>query len=74
MTNENKIIAYKGFDKDFKCRDFQYKVGETYKMDGNIACCNRGFHDMDDSITTFGRIRIINSVNLGDSYDFINWH
>ncbi len=35
---------------------------------------NSDFHDMDDSITTFGRIRIINSENLGDSYDFINWH
>ena len=53
MTNENKIIAYKGFDKDFKCRDFQYKVGETYKMDGNIACCNRGFHACESPMDVF---------------------
>ena len=44
MANENKIIAYKGFDKEFKCRGFQYEVGKTYEMDGNIACCSRGFH------------------------------
>ena len=53
MTNENKIIAYKGFDKDFKCRDFQYKVGETYKMDGNIESCRRGFHACESPMEVF---------------------
>ena len=53
MANENKIIAYKGFDKDFKCRGFQYEVGKTYEMDGNIACCNRGFHACESPIEVF---------------------
>lgn len=53
MTNENKIIAYKGFDKDFKCRDFQYKVGETYKMDGYIKSCRRGFHACESPMEVF---------------------
>ena len=44
MANENKIIAYKGFDKDFKCRGFQYEVGNTYEMDDDVECCSRGFH------------------------------
>ena len=53
MANGNKIIAYKGFDKDFKCRGFQYEVGKTYEMDGNIACCNRGFHACESPMKAF---------------------
>ena len=44
MEKENKIIAYKGFDKDLKCRDFQYEVGKEYEMSGDIHCCENGFH------------------------------
>lgn len=53
MANENKIIAYKGFNKDFKCRDFQYEVGKTYEMDGNIKCCGRGFHACESPMDVF---------------------
>ena len=44
MDNENIIHSYKGFDKDLKCRDFAYEIGKDYKQDGNIKCCNNGFH------------------------------
>ena len=37
------IIAYKGFDKDMKCRGFQYAEGETYHED-KAELCNSGFH------------------------------
>ena len=42
--SENVITSYKGFDKNMQCREFQYEVGKEYEMDGEIKCCNRGFH------------------------------
>ena len=45
MANEEiKIKAYKGFDSDMSCRGYQYEIGKEYEMDGNIKCCERGFH------------------------------
>ena len=44
MDNENLIHAYKGFNKDLKCRNIQYEVGKDYVQDGNIKCCEKGFH------------------------------
>ena len=42
--SEKVIKSYKGFDKNMQCRGFQYEVGKEYNMDGEIKCCNRGFH------------------------------
>ena len=36
--------AYKVFNPDWTCQGFQYKVGETYKMEGAPILCERGFH------------------------------
>ena len=34
---------YKGFDKDLKCRDFQYEIGKTYEEPA-AELCEKGFH------------------------------
>ena len=41
---ENKIIAYKGFDENLCCRGFQYEIGKEYVHEGEIECCESGFH------------------------------
>ena len=40
----NKILSYKGFNKNLQCRGFQYEVGKEYEQEGTIKCCNNGFH------------------------------
>ena len=42
--SEKVIKSYKAFDKNMQCRGFQYEVGKEYDMDGEIKCCDRGFH------------------------------
>jgi len=40
----DKITAYKAFNKDWTCRGFQYKLGETYTHEGKVQACSSGFH------------------------------
>ncbi|HGB6226418.1 TPA: hypothetical protein ACIVXL_000564 [Salmonella enterica subsp. houtenae serovar 1,40:z4,z23:-] len=42
MTKE--IVTFKGFNKDLKCRDFQFAIGETFHHDGRVEACGSGFH------------------------------
>ena len=42
--SEKVIKSYKAFDKNMRCRGYQYEVGKEYDMDGKIKCCERGFH------------------------------
>jgi len=39
-----KLTGYKVFGPDWKCIDFQYKVGKTYIHKGPIEKCVSGFH------------------------------
>ena len=54
MANEEKIIAYKGVDKDLKCHGgFQYELDKEYEMDGPIKACSRGFHACERPLDVF---------------------
>jgi hypothetical protein len=54
MKNEfTPIKGCKGFDKDLKCRGFQFKEGETYETD-RAELCESGFHFCGNPIDIFG--------------------
>ena len=38
------VLAIKGFDRDWKCRGYQFAVGGTYHHDGDVLACSAGFH------------------------------
>ena len=59
--NEKVITSYKAFDKNMKCRNFQYEVGKEYEMDGEIKCCNRGFHACKSPMEVWDYYDILNS-------------
>ena len=59
--NEKVITSYKAFDKNMQCRNFQYEVGKEYEMDGEIKCCNRGFHACKSPMEVWDYYDILNS-------------
>ena len=59
--NKKVIKSYKAFDKNMQCRDFQYEVGKEYEMDGDIECCERGFHACKSPLEVWDHYDMLNS-------------
>ena len=47
------IKAYKGFNKDMTCRDFQYEEGKEYEEE-RAEACNCGFHACEHPLDCLG--------------------
>ena len=49
------IKGVKGFDKNLKCRDFQYEIGGEYETtDKPVRCTSHGFHFCENPLDVFG--------------------
>jgi len=53
-SGEHVVTAYKGFNKDMQCRDFQYEMGATYEHKGCVEACASGFHACEYPLDVFG--------------------
>ena len=68
-----KITAYKGFDKNFQCRGFQYEAGKEYKSGKTVKVCRSGFHACTNPFEVWDYYPVYNSrfaeVELGGVID-----
>jgi hypothetical protein len=74
---QQTVKGYKVFNPDWTCRGFQYAVGQTYEMEGEPICCERGFHFCTDLKDCFGyysfdpnnKVAIVEALGAIDTED-----
>ena len=68
--------GYKGFEKNWKCRDMQYEVGKTYE-EAEARLCNKGLHFCENPFDVFSyyspgnqsRYAAVEAENVTDEED-----
>lgn len=68
-----KCKAYKAFNSDLTCRDFQYEEGKTYEIEDEPKICEQGFHaclNLKDVFNYYfgkiGKDMVVHEVELED--------
>ena len=60
-TNTQLVKGFKGFDKNLKCRGYQFEVGKTFIHNGKVKACSTGFHFCENPID------VLHYYNAGNS-------
>ena len=47
MPIEETVVTVKGFDKNLRCKGFQFEIGKTYEHEGAVVICQSGFHGIE---------------------------
>lgn len=53
QKKEQVLVAFKGFNSDLTCRNFQYELGKSYEAEGKIKVCGNGIHACEYPLNIF---------------------
>ena len=55
QSTTTEIQGFKGYDKNFKCRDMQYEIGKDYETkEKPVRCTEHGYHFCTNPFDVFG--------------------